>query len=163
MSAQRYTEEFKVEAVNQVLDRGHSVAEVAQRLGVSQHSLYQWIKQRRQPVAEPQGQVPLRSSSRLWAPHRWAGAAAAGGEVSAEAPGVVALAEEAEASAVGALPENGDEQGRSHPQAPQTPFHSTSARRAALFRQDAARHRRVLYPLRGNAHRATARCNRRLT
>ena len=57
MSAQRYTEEFKVEAVNQVLDRGHSVAEVAQLLGVSQHSLYQWIKQRRQPVAEPQGQV----------------------------------------------------------------------------------------------------------
>ena len=57
MSAQRYTEEFKVEAVNQVLDRGHSVAEVAQLLGVSQHSLYQWIKQLRQPVAEPQGQV----------------------------------------------------------------------------------------------------------
>ncbi|UYR04792.1 IS3 family transposase [Ralstonia pseudosolanacearum] len=57
MSAKRYTEEFKVEAVNQVLDRGHSVAEVAQRLGVSQHSLYQWIKQRRQPVAQPQGQV----------------------------------------------------------------------------------------------------------
>ena len=57
MSAQRYTEEFKVEAVNQVLDRGHSVAEVAQRLGVSQHSLYQWIRQRRRPEAEPQGQV----------------------------------------------------------------------------------------------------------
>ncbi|MGD7411831.1 transposase, partial [Ralstonia pseudosolanacearum] len=29
MSAQRYTEEFKIEAVNQVLGRGHSVAEVA--------------------------------------------------------------------------------------------------------------------------------------
>jgi transposase len=57
MSAQRFTEEFKIEAVNQVMDRGHSVAEVPQRLGVSQHSLYQWIKQRRQPVAEQQGQV----------------------------------------------------------------------------------------------------------
>ena len=56
MSAQRYAEEFKIEAVNQVMDRGHSVAEVARRLGVSQHSLYQWIKQRRQPVAEQQGQ-----------------------------------------------------------------------------------------------------------
>ena len=32
MSAQRYTEKFKVKAVNQVLDRGHWVAEVAQRL-----------------------------------------------------------------------------------------------------------------------------------
>lgn len=55
MSAQRYTEEFKDEAVNQVLGRGHSVAEVAQRLGVSQHSLYQWLKRRRQPATEPQG------------------------------------------------------------------------------------------------------------
>ena len=57
MSAQRYTEEFKIEAVNQVVDRGHSVAEVAQRLGVSQHSLYQWLRQRGRPEAEPQGQV----------------------------------------------------------------------------------------------------------
>ena len=35
MSAQRYTEEFKVEAVNQVLDRGHSVAEVANVIGMA--------------------------------------------------------------------------------------------------------------------------------
>ena len=57
MSAQRYTEEFKVEAVNQVLDRGHSVAEVAQRLGVSQHSLYKWIKAYGMPAAERQAQA----------------------------------------------------------------------------------------------------------
>ena len=31
----RYTEEFKIEAVKQVTDRGHSVADVAGRLGVS--------------------------------------------------------------------------------------------------------------------------------
>lgn len=42
MSSKRYTEEFKVEAVRQVTDRGHSVAEVADRLGVSIHSLYTW-------------------------------------------------------------------------------------------------------------------------
>lgn len=46
MSNPRYTEEFKIEAVKQVADRGHSVAEVAARLGVSGHSLYQWIKRR---------------------------------------------------------------------------------------------------------------------
>jgi transposase len=51
MRAQRYTEKFKVEAVNQVLDRTHSVAEVAQRLGLSPHCLYQWLKQRRQARA----------------------------------------------------------------------------------------------------------------
>lgn len=44
MSSQRYTPEFKEEAVRQVIDRGHAVADVAERLGVSAHSLYNWIK-----------------------------------------------------------------------------------------------------------------------
>jgi len=44
MSNQRYTLEFKEEAVRQVLERGHSVAEVSDRLDVSAHSLYKWIK-----------------------------------------------------------------------------------------------------------------------
>ncbi len=39
MSSVRYTPEFKDEAVRQVVERGHSVAEVAERLGVSSHSL----------------------------------------------------------------------------------------------------------------------------
>ena len=33
MSSKRYTEAFKVEAVKQVTDRGHAVADVAGRLG----------------------------------------------------------------------------------------------------------------------------------
>ncbi len=49
MSKPNYPQEFKSEAVKQVLERGHRVAEVAQRLGVSQHSLYQWIKAHRTP------------------------------------------------------------------------------------------------------------------
>jgi len=44
MSSQRYTLEFKDEAVKQVLDRGYPVADVAERLGVSAHSLYKWVK-----------------------------------------------------------------------------------------------------------------------
>jgi transposase len=32
MGSKRYTEEFKVEAVRQVVEHGHSVAEVASRL-----------------------------------------------------------------------------------------------------------------------------------
>ncbi len=44
MSAKRYPEEFKVEAVRQVTDRGHSVADVAKRLDITTHSLYAWIK-----------------------------------------------------------------------------------------------------------------------
>ena len=44
MSQQRYTPEFKDEAVRQVTEKGHSVQEVAARLGVSSHSLYKWVK-----------------------------------------------------------------------------------------------------------------------
>ena len=35
MSTKRYTPEFKDEAVRQVVERGYSVAEVADRLGVN--------------------------------------------------------------------------------------------------------------------------------
>ena len=44
VSSKRYPEEFKIEAVRQVVDRGHSVASVAARLDVTTHSLYAWIK-----------------------------------------------------------------------------------------------------------------------
>jgi len=44
MSSKRYPDEFKIEAVKQVVDRGHSVAGVAGRLGMTTHSLYAWIK-----------------------------------------------------------------------------------------------------------------------
>ena len=44
MSGKRYTEEFKIEAVKQVTDRGYSVLYVAERLGVTTKSLYEWIK-----------------------------------------------------------------------------------------------------------------------
>ncbi len=44
MNSKRYTEEFKIEAVKQVTERGYSVAEVAARLGTTTHSLYSWLK-----------------------------------------------------------------------------------------------------------------------
>ena len=44
MSNKRYTEEFKIEAVKQITDRGYSIQEVAVRLGVTTHSLYSWRK-----------------------------------------------------------------------------------------------------------------------
>ena len=42
MSGKRYTEAFKIDAVKQVTDRGYSVVEVADRLGISIKSLYAW-------------------------------------------------------------------------------------------------------------------------
>ena len=44
ISTQRFTPEFKEEAVKQVTERGYSVTEVSARLGVSSHSLYKWVK-----------------------------------------------------------------------------------------------------------------------
>lgn len=44
MSKMNFTQEFKEEAVKQVLDRGYTVPDVAKRLGVSAQSLYKWLK-----------------------------------------------------------------------------------------------------------------------
>lgn len=54
MSGERYTEEFKIEAVKQVTKRGHPATEVAARSGVSSHSLYQWARRYGAPSAERQ-------------------------------------------------------------------------------------------------------------
>jgi transposase len=43
MSGKRYPEDFKIEAVRQVTDRGYKVSEVAQRLGITVKSLHDWI------------------------------------------------------------------------------------------------------------------------
>ena len=47
MANGKFTEEFKEEAVKQVKERGYRVSEVSERLGVSKHSLYKWLKQAR--------------------------------------------------------------------------------------------------------------------
>lgn len=57
MSNKRYNEEFKKEAVRQVVDRGYSAAEVARRLGVTAHSLYAWVKKYGPKAAEHQQQT----------------------------------------------------------------------------------------------------------
>ncbi|QWA10029.1 IS3 family transposase [Sodalis ligni] len=44
MGTQRFTPEFKEEAVRQIVERGYSVTDVSARLGVSPHSLYKWVK-----------------------------------------------------------------------------------------------------------------------
>ena len=44
MGKGNFTEDFKLDAIKQITERGYSVADVSQRLGVSTHSLYGWIK-----------------------------------------------------------------------------------------------------------------------
>ena len=43
MTGKRYTDEFKAEAVKQVVERGYKATEVAERLGISRYTLYEWI------------------------------------------------------------------------------------------------------------------------
>lgn len=48
MSKQRFTPEFKAEAIKQITERGYSVKDVSERLGVSDNSLYKWLKEHNQ-------------------------------------------------------------------------------------------------------------------
>lgn len=45
MKKSKFPEEFKLEAVKQVVERDYSVSDVAKRLGVSVQSLYKWVKE----------------------------------------------------------------------------------------------------------------------
>ncbi len=57
MSSKRYTDEFKIEAVRQVTNRGFKVAEVAERLGVTTHSLYAWLRKFGKPGVVQRAEV----------------------------------------------------------------------------------------------------------
>ena len=57
----RYTDEFKQEAVNQVVVHGYPVLEVSRRLGISNKSLYDWIKIFSKPVANREEEADLRA------------------------------------------------------------------------------------------------------
>ena len=46
MSVRQYTDEFKAEAIKQVVERGFTVVEVAARIGVPKHMLYGWVQGR---------------------------------------------------------------------------------------------------------------------
>ena len=59
----RYSKEFKAEAVAQVIDRGYSVREVAKRIGVSGHSLYQWVKRVRQQSGQSSSSADLATEN----------------------------------------------------------------------------------------------------
>jgi transposase len=65
MSGQRFSPEFKEEAVRQIVDRGYSVAQVAERLGVSAHSLYKWVRSIKPDKAEAQVAELIEAKSEI--------------------------------------------------------------------------------------------------
>ena len=40
----QYTDEFRAEAVKQVIERGFSVVDVSTRIGIPKHTLYEWVR-----------------------------------------------------------------------------------------------------------------------
>jgi transposase len=65
MSSQRYSPEFKDEAVRQIVDRGYSVTDVSERLGVSAHSLYKWVKAVKPDKTEEQAAALVEARSEV--------------------------------------------------------------------------------------------------
>ena len=43
-NSKQYTDEFRAEAVKQVLERGFTVVDVASRIGIPKHTLYDWVQ-----------------------------------------------------------------------------------------------------------------------
>ena len=54
MSGQRYTEEFKIQAVKQVTEQGRTMTSVAERLGISYKSIHDWVKKYSKPTKQRQ-------------------------------------------------------------------------------------------------------------
>ena len=48
----KYPDEFKQEAVRQVVEKGYSVPDVSKRLGISDKSLYYWVSKAKVPASQ---------------------------------------------------------------------------------------------------------------
>jgi len=64
MSKVNFSDEFRRDAVAQITERGYPVAEVSQRLGVSQHSLYAWKKKFSRPAGGDDKDAEIRRLKR---------------------------------------------------------------------------------------------------
>jgi transposase len=57
MQRSKYTAEFKSEAVKQVVDKGHTVVDVASRLGLSEGLLYNRVRKSKAADVAPLGDM----------------------------------------------------------------------------------------------------------
>ena len=62
MARRMYTEEFRIEAVKQVMENGYKIADTAHRLGVHPDSLWAWIKRFESPKAVAHNEIYLSRS-----------------------------------------------------------------------------------------------------
>ena len=65
MGTPRFTPEFKEEAFRQITERGYSIAEVSDRLDVSAHSLYKWLRAIKPDNSEQHARDLLEAKSEI--------------------------------------------------------------------------------------------------
>ena len=63
MASKRFTDEFKAEAVKQVIERGFTVVEVAARIGLPKHTLYDWVQKAKKAGKPAAGAAPTGTDS----------------------------------------------------------------------------------------------------
>ena len=63
MELNRYTDEFRAEAVKQVLERGFTVVDVAARIGIPKHTLYDWVQKAKKAGKPAAGSAPTGTDS----------------------------------------------------------------------------------------------------
>ena len=64
-SNRQYTDEFKSEAVKQVIERGFTVVDVAARIGVPKHTLYGWVQSARKAARSSPAALPAGDSAEV--------------------------------------------------------------------------------------------------
>ena len=64
MGKGNFSGDFKRDAVTQITERGYPVAEVSKRLGVSQHSLYEWKRKFARPPGDDDKDAEIRRLKR---------------------------------------------------------------------------------------------------
>ncbi len=61
----QYTNEFRSEAVKQVLERGFTVADVAGRIGIPKHTLYGWVQAAKKAAQSSSSVVAVSDSAEI--------------------------------------------------------------------------------------------------
>ena len=56
----KYPQEFKYEAVRQVIDKSYSIKDVVNRLGITDKSLYNWVNKAKTPPQQHQNNDEIK-------------------------------------------------------------------------------------------------------
>ena len=64
-NSKQYTDEFRAEAVKQVIERGFTVVDVASRIGIPKHTLYGWVQAAKKAACPASPTVAANDSAEI--------------------------------------------------------------------------------------------------